>query len=125
MANKKGTGKTRGEALALAKQQHMAVREYLNLDSIRSVLLEGLINSKGDGNEIILLKELLKRKAPVTTKGMDKDRHMVKGAVSKAVRELDTYLKEEFTNTGLPLFLVPVVMRVFHAYSPSLEQGGA
>ena len=26
---------------------------------------------------------------------------------------------------GLPLFLVPVVMRVFHAYYPCLEQGGA
>jgi hypothetical protein len=26
---------------------------------------------------------------------------------------------------GLPLFLVPVVMRVFHTYSPYLEEGGA
>ena len=26
---------------------------------------------------------------------------------------------------GLPLFLVPVVMRVYHTYSPCLEEGGA
>jgi len=26
---------------------------------------------------------------------------------------------------GLPLFLVPVAMRVYHTYSPCLEQGGA
>ncbi len=28
-------------------------------------------------------------------------------------------------NTGLPLFSVPVVMRVFHTYSPCLEESGA
>jgi hypothetical protein len=27
--------------------------------------------------------------------------------------------------TGLPLFSVPVVMRVYHTYSPCLEEGGA
>lgn len=26
---------------------------------------------------------------------------------------------------GLPLFYVPVVMRVYHTYSPCLEEGGA
>ena len=26
---------------------------------------------------------------------------------------------------GLPLFLVPFVMRVYHTYSPCLEEGGA
>jgi hypothetical protein len=28
-------------------------------------------------------------------------------------------------DTGLPLFVVPVVMRVFHTHSPCLEEGGA
>jgi len=28
-------------------------------------------------------------------------------------------------SAGLPLFLVPVAMRVYHTYSPCLEQGGA
>jgi integrase len=27
--------------------------------------------------------------------------------------------------SGLPLFLIPVVMRVYRTYSPCLEQGGA
>jgi len=33
--------------------------------------------------------------------------------------------EEDISTVGLPLFYVPVIMRVYHTYSPCLEEGGA
>jgi hypothetical protein len=39
--------------------------------------------------------------------------------------EFETRSEKYFAACGLPPFYVPVVMRVYHTYSPCLEEGGA
>ena len=40
-------------------------------------------------------------------------------------RRIVEILTDRRAELGLPLFYVPVVMRVYHTYSPCLEEGGA
>ena len=83
MAHKK-TKSPKTEVLLLAKQQHVVIREFLNQEPTRTALLQGLINKKGEGNELALLTELLKREKPLSNDDMHKNYDISKPTVSNA-----------------------------------------
>jgi len=95
----KKTTSSRPAAIALAKQQHMAVREFLNQEPTSSDLLANLIEEKGEGDELTLLEILLKGKKPISAKNIG----MPKATVSKAARQLNEHLMKNFSNTIEPL----------------------
>ena len=98
MANKKATT-SKPEAITLAAQQHVAVREFLDQEPTRTNLLAGLIKERGEGNELTLLTELLERKGPISGQHMQIDRRMSKATVSVAAKEVSDYLERQFSNT--------------------------
>lgn len=98
MTKKKATS-SRAAARALAKQQHMPIREFLNQEPTRTKLLEGLIKKKGEGNELTLLKELLERNGPISGEHMKIDYGMHPSTVSEAAKETNEYLTE-FSETS-------------------------
>ena len=85
---KKKTTSSKAIKEALARQQHMAVREWLNQEPTYSNLLSNLVEEKGEGNESTLLEVLLKSKKPISAKNIG----MPKATVSKAAKELNKYL---------------------------------
>ena len=102
MAHKK-TKNSKTEALSLAKQRHVVVREFLNQEPTRTALLQGLINKRGEGNELALLTELLKREKPMSNDDMHKDYDISKPTVSNAARDVNEYLERKFSNIIEPL----------------------
>ena len=98
MVDKKTTS-SRPAAIALAKQQHMAVREFLNQEPVHTNLLSGMVEEKGEGDKLTLLEVLLKSKKPISAKNIG----MPKATVSKTARELNEYLMKNFSNTIEPL----------------------
>lgn len=99
---------SKAEAAGLAARQHVPVREFLNQESIRKDLLLGL----GESNELTLLKELLKKKRPVTSRYM-KDMYDMGGEVtSRAARHVKRYL-ENFSERFSALNAKNVVMSIY------------
>lgn len=109
MTKKKVTS-SRAAAEALARQQHMAVREFLNQEPTRTQLLTGLVEKKGEGNELALLEVLLERKRPISGKNMQLYHGMPEATVSEAAKEINEHLINKFSKTIEPLKAKRVVI---------------
>ena len=107
---KKKTTSSKAIKEALARQQHMAVREWLNQEPTYSNLLSNLVEEKGEGNESTLLEVLLKSKKPISAKNIG----MPKATVSKAAKELNKYLTNKFSKSIEPLYSRRIVICISH-----------
>ena len=85
---------SRAELSALAKNSHCAVREFLNIPEISSLLKNRIEDSK----ELALLKLMLKSRAPFKVKDKEirlgKDPIVSKSTVSDAAKRLDDVLRK-------------------------------
>jgi len=97
------TTTSRAEALALAKQQHMAVWEFLKQEPTRSDLLANLIEEKGEGKELKLLEVLLGTEGPTSACDICEACGMSAGTLSGVAKEANEYLMGKFSNTIEPL----------------------
>jgi HEAT repeat protein len=100
---KKRLTSSKAAAEALASQQHMPVCEFLNHEPTRTELLAGLIEKRGEGNELTLLEALLKKEGPISGQDMMIDKGMTKTTVSGAAKELNEYLTKKFSKSIKPL----------------------
>ncbi|MFC1675941.1 NACHT domain-containing protein [Planctomycetota bacterium] len=97
---------SRAAAEALAKQQLIPVREFLNQEPVHTNLLSGMVEEKGEGDELTLLEVLLKSKKPISAKNIG----MLKATVSKAAKELNKYLTNKFSKSIDPLYSRRIVI---------------
>ncbi|HML73155.1 MAG TPA: NACHT domain-containing protein [Anaerohalosphaeraceae bacterium] len=101
MAENKATT-SKSEAWSLARQQHGAIREFLNQEPTRTDILSFIKEKTGDGDELRILKALLERSTPILNKDISKIYIMAKSTVSTVAKELDGYLGD-FSKTIEPL----------------------
>ena len=102
MANKK-TNVSKPEAKEKARQKHNVIREFLNQEPIRTELIDSLISCKGHGNELKILKALLCSENPISNTDLHQNSGLPKATISLAAKELDKYLREQFSNVFIPL----------------------
>jgi hypothetical protein len=99
---KKATTTSKSEALSLARQRHEAIRDFLAQEPAHTNILTFVREKTGDGNELRLMKEMLKSRNPILNDDIHKKYEIAKSTVSKIAKELDKYLRL-FSATIKPL----------------------
>jgi len=99
---KKATTTSKSEALSVARQRHEAIRDYLDQEPAHTNILTFLREKTGDGNELRLMKEMLKSCNPILNDDIHKKYEIAKSTVSKIAKDLDEYLRL-FSATIKPL----------------------
>lgn len=85
---------SKSEALLLARQQHVSIRDFLNQEPTRTQILTLFRDKKGDGNELRILMALLERNTPILNEEISKIYGIAKSTASNVAKIIDEFLRD-------------------------------